>query len=250
MENQNQRNYEETEIDLVEFFWVLWRKLPLMIAVGLFTALLAFGGSQFLMTPMYQSATKIYILNTQNSSNADVTYNDLQVGKQLVKDYSELIKSRFVLETVIEQLDLPISYEQLNGKVAVSTPTDTRVISITVTDSSPVMAMKIANAVREAASTHIRNVMDIEAVNIVETANMPTYKASPSVDKNMMLGGILGILIVAAIVIISHLLNDTIQTEEDVEKYLGISTLAMIPLNEADSKKKKKKYKKQATSGK
>ena len=65
-----------------------------------------------------------------------------------------------------------------------------------------------------------------------------------------MMGGILGILIVAAIVILSHLMNDTIQTEEDVEKYLGISTLAMIPLNEADSKKKKKKYKKQATSGK
>lgn len=250
MENQNQRSNEETEIDLVELFWVLWRKLPLMIAVGLFTSLLAFGGSKFLMMPTYQSVTKIYILNKQDSSSANVTYNDLQVGTQLVKDYSELIKSRFVLEAVIEQLDLPISYEQLSGKVAVSTPTDTRVISITVTDSSPVMAMKIANAVREAASIHIRNVMDIEAVNIVETANMPAYKASPSVGKNTMMGGMLGILIVAAIVILSHLLNDTIQTEEDVEKYLGISTLAMIPLNDADSKKKKKKYKKQATSGK
>ena len=250
MENQNQRSNEETEIDLVELFWVLWRKLPLMIAVGLFTALLAFGGSKFLMTPTYQSVTKIYILNKQDSTNTNVTYSDLQAGTQLVKDYSELIKSRFVLEAVIEQLDLPISYEQLSGKVAVSTPTDTRVISITVTDSSPVMAMKIANAVREAASIHIRNVMDIEAVNIVETANMPTYKASPSVGKNAMLGGMLGILTVAAIVILSHLMNDTIQTEEDVEKYLGISTLAMIPLNEADGKKKKKKYKKQATSGK
>lgn len=250
MENQNQRNNEETEIDLVELFWVLWRKLPLMIAVGLFTALLAFGGSKFLMTPTYQSVTKIYILNKQDNSNTNVTYSDLQAGTQLVKDYSELIKSRFVLEAVIEQLDLPLSYEQLSGKVAVSTPTDTRVISIAVTDSSPVAAMKIANAIRETASTHIRNVMDIEAVNIVETANMPTHKASPSVGKNAMLGGMLGILIVAAIVILSHLMNDTIQTEEDVEKYLGISTLAMIPLNEADSKKKKKKYKKQATSGK
>ena len=240
MENQNQRSNEETEIDLVELFWVLWRKLPLMIAVGLFTALLAFGGSKFLMTPTYQSVTKIYILNKQDSSNTNVTYSDLQAGTQLVKDYSELIKSRFVLEAVIEQLNLPLSYEQLSGKVTVSTPTDTRVISIAVTDSSPVAAMKIANAIRETASTHIRNVMDIEAVNIVETANVPTHKASPSAEKNTVLGGMLGILIVAAIVILSHLMNDTIQTEEDVEKYLGISTLAMIPLNEADSKKKKK----------
>ena len=60
------------------------------------------------MTPTYQSVTKIYILNKQDSSSTNVTYNDLQVGTQLVKDYSELIKSRFVLEAVIEQLDLPI----------------------------------------------------------------------------------------------------------------------------------------------
>ena len=250
MENQNQRSNEETEIDLVELFWVLWRKLPLMIAVGLFTALLAFGGSKFLMTPTYQSVTKIYVLNKQDNSNTNVTYSDLQAGTQLVKDYSELIKSRFVLEAVIEQLGLPLSYEKLSRKVTVSTPADTRVISIAVTNSNPVMAMKIANAIRETASTHICNVMDIEAVNIVETANVPTHKASPSVGKNTMLGGMLGILMVAAIVILSHLMNDTIQTEEDVEKYLGISTLAMIPLNEAESRKKKKKYKKQATSGK
>ena len=239
MENQNQRNNEETEIDLVELFWVLWRKLPLMIAVGLFTALLAFGGSKFLMTPTYQSVTKIYVLTKQDNSNTNVTYSDLQAGTQLVKDYSELIKSRFVLEAVIEQLGLPLSYEKLSRKVTVSTPADTRVISIAVTNSNPVMAMKIANAIRETASTHICNVMDIEAVNIVETANVPTHKASPSVGKNTMLGGMLGILMVAAIVILSHLMNDTIQTEEDVEKYLGISTLAMIPLNEAESRKKK-----------
>ena len=122
MENQNQRNNEETEIDLVELFWVLWRKLPLMIAVGLFTALLAFGGSKFLMTPTYQSVTKIYVLNKQDNSNTNVTYSDLQAGTQLVKDYSELIKSRFVLEAVIEQLGLPLSYEKLSRKVTVSTP--------------------------------------------------------------------------------------------------------------------------------
>ena len=84
-----------------------------------------------------------------------------------------------------------------------STTADTRVISIAVTDSNPVTAMKIANAIRETASTHIRNVMDIETVNIVETANVPTHKASPSARKNTALGGMLGILIVATIVILS-----------------------------------------------
>lgn len=76
MEKSNQRSNEETEIDLVELFWVLWRKLPLMIAVGLFTALLAFGGSKFLMTPTYQSVTKIYILNKQDVATQMVTYSE------------------------------------------------------------------------------------------------------------------------------------------------------------------------------
>ena len=92
MENQNQRSNEETEIDLVELFLVLWRKLPLMIAVGLFTALLAFGGSKFLMTPTYQSVTKIYILNKQDSSNANVTYglpSDLYCGDGQQSGYGD-----------------------------------------------------------------------------------------------------------------------------------------------------------------
>lgn len=239
MENRVQPDNNEMEIDLREILLVLVTKIPLMIAVGLFAALLAFMYSKFIVAPTYQSATKIYILNKQDNNN--VTYSDMQMGTQLTKDYAELIKSRFVLESVIEQMDLPMSYESLNGKVSVTTPDDTRVITITVSDASPVRAMNIANAVREAATLHISNVMDIEAVNVVETANIPTQKSSPSVSRNTMLGGMLGVLIVAAIAVAAYLLNDTIRTAEDAERYLGLSTLAVIPLNEGDGKNRKKK---------
>lgn len=238
MENQAKKINDETEIDLWEIFLVLVGKIPQMIAVGLLAALIAFMYTMFLVTPTYQSTTKIYILSRQNSDN--VTYSDLQMGTQLTKDYAELIQSRFVLEEVIEGLGLNMSYEGLKGRVSVTTPTDTRIIAITVTDSSPVRAMRIANAIREASSVHIQNVMDIEAINVVETADVPTGKASPSVGKNTMLGGILGVLLIAAITVITYLMNDTIKTAEDVEKYLGLSTLAIIPLNEGEKKSKKK----------
>ena len=129
-------------------------------------------------------------------------------------------------------------------KVSVSTPTDTRIVSITVEDSDPVMAMNIANAIREAASSHIQNVMDIEAVNVVETANMPTEKAGPSVVKWSLIGGIIGVLLVSAIVIIQYLMDDTIKTSDDVEKYLGLSTLALIPVAVEETENKKKKHRK------
>lgn len=228
---------EEIEIDLWEIFLVLVGKIPLMIAVGLFTGLIAFMVAKFVMTPTYESTTKIYILTKQNSDS--VTYTDLQMGTQLTQDYAELIQSRYVLEEVIEQLELNIGYSALKGKVSVTTPADTRIISITVTDTSPVKAMRIANAIREASSVHIQNVMDIEAVNVAETANVPTGKASPNVGRTTMLGGMLGVLIVAAVTVIAWLMNDTIKTAEDVERYLGLSTLAIIPLNEGEKKSKK-----------
>lgn len=238
MDNRLDRKNDEMEIDLWEIFLVLLGKFPLMIAVGLFTALTAFMCTTFIMTPNYESTTKIYILSRQNSDN--VTYSDLQVGTQLTQDYAELIQSRFVLEEVIEQLGLDMDYSTLKEKVSVNTPADTRILSITVTDGNPVAAMRIANAVREASSVHIQNVMDIEAVNVAETANLPTEKSSPNVGKNTMLGGMLGVLIVAAITVIAYLTNDTIKTAEDVERYLGLSTLAIIPLNEGEKKSRKK----------
>lgn len=238
MENQVRRVNDETEIDLWEIFLVLVGKIPQMIAVGLFAALIAFMYTMFVVTPTYESTTKIYILSKQNSDS--VTYSDLQMGSQLTQDYAELIQSRFVLEEVIEQMGLQMDYSTMKRKVSVTTPTDTRIISITVTDANPVKAMRIANAIREASSAHIQNVMDIEAVNVVETANVPSGKASPAVGRNTMLGGMLGVLVIAGITVITYMLNDTIKTAEDVEKYLGLSTLAIIPLNEGEKKSKRK----------
>ena len=163
MENQNER--DEIEIDLVELFYVLWGHVWLILSIGLFCALSCFALSKFVIAPTYKSTTKIYILNKSDSSS--VTYSDVQLGTQLTKDYAELINSRYVLEAVIQELGLNMEYKDLLKKIDVTTPSDTRIVSITVEDHDPVQAMNIANSVRENASTHIQNVMDIDAVNVV-----------------------------------------------------------------------------------
>ena len=196
-----------------------------------------------MLTPTYESTTKIYILN--KNENASVTYSDVQLGTQLTKDYAELINSRYVLEEVIQELMLETEYEDLLDFVKVTTPSDTRIVAITVTDTDPVQAMNIANCIREVASEHIQNVMDIEAVNVVETANMPTEKSGPSVVKWTLIGGIAGVFVLCAVILVQYLMDDTIKSSEDVEKYLGLSTLALIPIatEGGESKKKKKKKK-------
>lgn len=238
---ENQRVDDEIEIDLLEIFGVLLSKAWLILGIGFFTALVCFAVSKFVLIPYYDSTTKIYILN--KTDNATVTYSDVQMGTQLTKDYAELINSRYVLEEVIKELSLEEDYQKLLKKVSVNTPTDTRIVSITVEDEDPAQAMDTANCIREVASEHIQNVMDIEAVNVVETANMPLEKAGPSVVKWTIIGGVAGIFLMCAVILIRYLLDDTIRSSEDVERYLGLSTLALIPAvsDEESSKKKKKK---------
>lgn len=241
MDTKNNTN-DVIEIDLWEVAGVLFSKWWLIILVGITAAIIGFALSFFVVTPQYQSTTKIYILNKSDSQT--VTYSDVQLGTQLTKDYSELINSRYVIEEVIQKLDLKLDYSSLKKKIEVSSPADTRIVSITVEDKDPVVAMNIANAVRESASAHIRNVMDIDAVNIVESANMPSEKSSPSYFKWTVVGGVIGVIFICAIILIGYLMDDTIKTSEDVERFLGLSTLGMIPLietGEGNGKKKKKR---------
>ena len=239
---ENHRDNNIVEIDLLEIISILLNRFWVIFGAALLAAAAGFMISKFVLTPTFESTTKIYILN--KSENTTVTYSDVQMGTQLTKDYAELINSRYVLETVIGQLSLPeMEYKDLLKKVSVHTPTDTRIVSITVTDYDPQQAQNIANCIREVAGEHIQNVMDIEAVNVVETANMPTEKAGPSCTKWTLAGAIAGCLLVCIIVLIRYLMDDTIKSSEEVEKYLGLSTLALIPVAEdgTDAKKKKKK---------
>ncbi|MCM1126038.1 MAG: Wzz/FepE/Etk N-terminal domain-containing protein [Lachnospiraceae bacterium] len=241
---ENQRNNDEIEIDLLELCSVLFARIWFILGAGFFCAACCFALSRFVLTPYYESTTKIYILN--KTENASVTYSDVQMGTQLTKDYAELINSRYVLEEVMQRLALDMEYKELLDKVSVSTPTDTRIVSITVEDTDPVQAMNTANCIREVAGNHIQNVMDIEAVNVVETANMPTEKAGPSCMKWTLIGGFAGCFLLCALILVQYLMDDTIKSSEDVEKYLGLSTLALIPVAEEapDARKKKKKRKK------
>lgn len=247
MEQQNLRNNDEIEIDLLELFHVLLNKAWGIVLAGIMVALAVVAVTIVFITPQYRSTTKMYVLSKQDSNT--LTSQDMQTSLSLTKDYAELIKSRTVTEGVITQLDLDMTHEELLKKMTVDSATDTRILSISVTDADPYVACEIANAIRDVSANHIKNVMDIDAVNVVETANIPEDKISPSIKKNGLIGAMAGICIAAAIVLLMYLTNDTIKTQEDVERYLGLSVLGMIPMSEEERKnKKRKKSKKQKRS--
>lgn len=245
----NRQSGDEMEIDLRELFFALLDKLHILILSFILGALCLYFVSIAFISPKYQSSTSIYVLNKQD--NSVVTYSDLQSGTQLTKDYAELVRSRSVTEKVINQLKLNTVYEDMKdldygdlaSMISVDNTTDTRIIRITVTDTNPARAQDIANAIREAASLHIETVMDIEAVNVVDYAEMPMESVSPNVLMNTAMGAAAGTLIAAFIVILIHLADDRIKGPDDVEKYLGVSVLGTIPLDSNLSKTDVKKSK-------
>ena len=247
MEQQNLQDNTDIEIDVLELFHVLLNKFWIILLAGIIAGLAFIGGTILFITPQYESTTKMYVLSKQD--NNTLTQQDMQTSLSLTKDYAELIKSRTVTEGVIAQLNLDLTHEELLKKMAVDSATDTRILSITVTDADPYEACKIANAIRDVAANHIKNVMDIDAVNVVETANIPDQQSSPSISKNGIIDVLLGVLLSVAIILIAYISNDTVKTQEDVEKYLGLSVLGTIPLTETDRKKKKKKQKQKKARG-
>ena len=243
----NVQREDEIEIDLMEICRYLLSKAGYILATGILFAVISLAVTVLFITPQYTSTTKMYILNRQ--TNDSLTSSDIQSSTYLTKDYMELIKSRTVIESVIAELKLDMDYEGLLSIMEVSTASDTRVVAINVTHPDPYAARDIANAIRIAGATHIQKVMNTEAVNSVDEANVPTTKSSPSLKKNVVIAAMLGILLAAAVFVVSFMMNDKVTTAEDVERYLGISVLGSMPIDEEQLKQKKARKKQKHKSG-
>lgn len=249
-ENYGMMNQEiqddEVTIDLMELFSALWAKKTIIILSAVFMALVAFVGTKMFVTPKYTSVTKLFVMAKNDDSSASATYTDLQTGSMLTKDYMELVKSRPVLEKTISKLKLDVTPEELAEMITTETPTDTRIMSISVTDDDPKEAKQIADTLRKAVSVQITEIMNADSVNTVEEGNLPTSPSSPDVKKNMMLGALLGLVISMGFVVLIFILDDTVKTPDDVEKYLGLNVLTSIPIQEGSSAPKKVKQQRES----
>ena len=250
-----QRNNEEVEIDLRQIFSVILSKIVVIILVGAIFGLVALICSKMLIKPTYESTTSLYVLNRQ--SQGTTTYSDLQSSTQLTQDYVVLVTSRSVIEKVISELKLDMTNEELVKMINVNTPTNTRVLEITVSSHDQKQAKEIADKVADVSADSIGQIMQTEKVTRIDAAQLPEKPVSPDVVKNGIIAVLLGIIIATAVVIVRFVMNDRINTSEDIEKYLGISTLALIPLSDelddskdtVSAKKKSKNNKKTSKKG-
>ena len=218
----------EFSIDLIGLFHYIKKKAPIIIAVTVVFAILGFCISSYFIAPEYTASTRLYVLN-KSATAGSVTYSDIQISTSFLKDYKVLITGQNVTKQVISDLGLTMTPNEVAEMISVTAPDDTRVLQISVTDVSAQRAASIANRVREVASEQITDIMDADAVNLVYATDIPTSPSSPNIPKNTVIATALGFILVVGIYAIKFVLDDTIRTEEDIERYLQIPTLGVVP---------------------
>ena len=229
MENRMlQQMVEEDVIDLKDIFFLLrqkWWKILLFFVLGAVVAGLV---TVLLITPKYTATSSLYVVSASNDSVVDLT--DLQIGTSLTADYETLLMGRPMMESVIENLNLnEVTVAQLRDMISISNPTGTRILNISATHADPNLAKQIANEMAKLGVTWLPQVMDSNAPNVAEEAVVPQAPSSPSVMRNVVLGALVFAVLYVAFAVVRFMMNDTIRSSEEFERYFGIVPLAVVP---------------------
>jgi capsular polysaccharide biosynthesis protein len=227
---------DEIEIDLLEIVRLIRARIGIILLTGVLTAAAAGLISNFLLTPIYTSTSKLYIVN-KSTSITSLALQDLQLGAQLTQDYMVLVKSRPVVTQVIDNLELDMSYEEMLSVISISNPTNTRILEITAEYPDPFLAKRIVDDFATVSASRIAKIMDTSEPTVVEEGYMQPNPSSPNTKRNVVIGGILGLFLAGGIVVVLFLLDDTIKDSEDIEKYLGLNTLGLIPVEIGSNRK-------------
>ncbi|WP_117283263.1 Wzz/FepE/Etk N-terminal domain-containing protein [Streptococcus intermedius] len=224
---KNQSN-QAVEIDILSLIKTLWRRKFIIVVTAFVMAIFALIYSTVIAKPSYSSTTRIYVVNRQQNDNSTLN-QDLQAGTYLVKDYKEIILSQDVLTKVIADLKLKLQPSELAKKINVTVPTDTRIVSIAVSDGNAEEAARIANSVRQAAAEKIITVTKVADVTTLEAAEAPKEPSSPNIKRNTLIGFLAGGMLMSVISIVVEVLDDRIKKPEDVEEVMGITLLGVVP---------------------
>lgn len=220
------RQSDETEIDLLEVFFTLLHSYKALIMAFLIGATIMALFHTYLVTPTYEASTELYITSTDSM----ISLQDLQIGTALTDDYQAIIKSRGVLNQVISDLQLDTDYEGLSELIKVSNPSGTHIIHTSVTTDDLALSRDIANDLLNVCIDRIYQIVGTSEPTIIDYSEAAAVKeVTPGILKYMAIGGLVGMLLVAVVVIMRMLMDTTIKSDDDVEKYLQLPVLAAVP---------------------
>lgn len=237
-----QENSDEMEIDLVDLGMMLLERVHYIVLFLLLGALLMNAYAYFFIKPTYVSTARMYVVSASDDSMVDLT--DLNIGTSLTADYEQLIMSYPVLDQVAERMGGSIG----SANISISNPSGTRILNVTVSSDDPELSRDVANTVVAVAIEYLPKTMGTEEPNIAQEARAATGKSGPNLSRYTMMGALLGALLFCGYLIVRYMMDDTVRTAEDIEKYFGVVPLTSIPdiaiVNENHEKRIKQQQKK------
>ena len=221
---QNQR--QEEEVDLREIVSLLMHHIWIFALSALAGAVLVGFAVKLFIPAKYTANATIYVFSTNDTSSQTLSTSD-----KMTTDFQIIATTRPTIQMVIDELQLDKTVSQLKSEneIKVTNPTDSHMLRISVTNRDPAKATEVANALASVMCDQIAYIMKSERPQFVEPAVMGT-KSSPYVRRDAMIGGIAAALIAVLVVLVRYFVNDTITTEEDVNRYLGLTILSSVPL--------------------
>ena len=221
---------EET-ISLKELFQTIKKRLSLIVLITVVLTTASGLVSYFLLTPIYQSSTQL-LVNQEKTDQAAYNTGDIQANIQLINTYNEIIKSAAVLDLVSEELNGVYNASELNNMITVGNVQNSQVLTLTVESTDPVMAANIANTTAEVFKKQVVSIMNVDNVNILSSAQIGENPSpvKPQPVLNMAIAFVVGLMAGVGLAFLLEFLDNTVKTEQDIEKLLGLPVLGTVVL--------------------
>lgn len=237
MDNTQTQLDDEIEIDLWELFQILLKNWLWILLSTLGCAILGLLITIFLITPKYRAEATM-IVNTRQDQTATVTNDQITSAQKLVDTYSIIIRSRRVVDPIMEKLNIEADYESFVKNIIVESVNDTQVMSIQVENKDPEIALQVVQEIVDRAPGAIISTVEAGSVNVVSEPYVNSeVPVSPSKLKNTAIAAFIGLFISSGAFLLIAFLDNTFKSEEDIQKQLGLVTIGIIPTTESCKKK-------------
>lgn len=216
------------EIDLKELFDFIKGKIGLLVIITVSVCLLGCIYGLFIQKPMYKSYTTVILAGNESSSNTSITQGDITLNKNLVDTYAEIVKSRRVLDQVINELGLETTFSALSNQISVDAVNNTEIIKINVSDRDAKKARNVANVTAKYFTKEVVDLYNMNNVNILDEAIEADAPYNINVIKQVTIYFILGLVIACGILFVIFYFDRTIKSVEQIEQKIKLPILGSV----------------------
>lgn len=230
----------EEIINLRQCFQIIKKNISLIIIITCITMFTSAGLSFFVIDPVYEANTTLIVNKVKEVNTQDITNDDVLANQKLALTYGEIIKSRTVLDKVINNLNIDTDVKKLSNDIRVTTLTDTQIINVSVREDNPKLANNIANEIASVFTSELSRIMKTDNVEIIDKSVIPDKPVKPNKIMNTIIGAIIGLILGLIVTFIREYVDTKIKSSKDIEEKLSLQIIGTIPnKNNLDSKNMK-----------